>query len=189
MKKKKRITSLNKEDREFFQRLYDENKQLLYHTASSYTSTADERDDLVQETVVRLMNNVACLRNLSCCKIAYYIVITIRTAYIDIRRARGDHEIISLDEDMIDSLCDSNLEDRKEPDMSSRIAVQKLKESLPERDWYVLVGKYIMGYTHDELGALLGIKAANVRMILSRAKTKARELLQNEQGMGADCYD
>jgi len=69
------------------------------------------------------------------------------------------------------------------------MAVKQLKDSLPEQDWVVLVGKFIMGYTHEELGRLLEMRPASVRMTLTRAKAKARVILQNERWIGGDLFE
>ena len=61
-----------------------------------------------------------------------------------------------------------------------------MKENMSEKDWMVLVGKVIMGYTHEELGTMLEMKPVSVRMALSRAKAKAREILHIEDWMGDD---
>lgn len=186
MRKQKDIIPLSKTDKEFFQGFYEEYKHLLYHEAQAYTSNASERDDLIQDALVRLMKNISVLRGLTRCKAAYYIVITIRTTYIDTLRHQSG-TVIPLDDDAITKMVNSGVAaQREEPDMSAKLAVRQLNESLPEREWFVLVGKFIIGYTHEELSALMGLEPANVRMILSRAKKKARKLLQGEDWMGGD---
>ena len=52
------------------------------------------------------------------------------------------------------------------------------------REWILLEGKYILGYTHEELGALIGVAPNSVRMILCRAKEKARSILSNGRRRG-----
>lgn len=55
-----------------------------------------------------------------------------------------------------------------------------LKQELPYRDWLVLEGKYMLGYSHEELGELLGVSTDSVRMILYRARERARIILHQE---------
>ncbi|MGM9600187.1 MAG: sigma-70 family RNA polymerase sigma factor [Faecousia sp.] len=188
MRKQKEILPLNKSDFEFFQNFFEEYKNYLYHAASSYAATAADRDDLVQEAVMRLMKNIPVLRQLTRCKTAYYIVITVRTAYIDMLRRKQNLSFLPLndDDDFLNALPENILTDRSETDMHLRMAVRQLRKNLSEKDWMVLVGKVIMGYTYEELGTLLEMNPASVRMVLSRAKAKARELLQFEDWIGGD---
>lgn len=188
MRKQKEIIPLDKSDAAFFQNFFEEYKNYLYHAASSYTATAADRDDLVQEAVMRLMKNIPVLRQLTRCKTAYYIVITVRTAYIDMLRQKQNLSFLPLndDDDLLSALSEDVLTDRSETDIHLRMAVGQLKKNLSEKDWMVLVGKVIMGYTHEELGTLLEMNPASVRMVLSRAKAKARDLIKAEDWMGED---
>ncbi len=188
MRKKKDLTPLSKADRDFFQSFFEEYKNLIYRSTSTYAATVADREDLSQEAVVRLMKNIPVLRQLTRCKAAYYIVITVRTAYIDMLRTKQDITLLSLndDEDLLSALSETAPADRCETQLQMRMAVQKLKESLPERDWLVLEGKVILGYSHEELGALLGMRPANVGTVLSRAKAKAQKILRNEDQTGDD---
>ena len=188
MNKQKDITPLSKADAQFFQGFFEEYKNQIYRAAAACAPAAADRDDLVQEAVMRLMKNISVLRQLPRCKTAYYIVITVRTAYIDMLRARRDPEYIPLnhDEDFLNAFSERLPQSRNEADIHLRMAVRQLKQSLSEKDWMVLVGKVIMGYTHEELGLLLQMNPASIRMVLSRAKTKAREILQREDWIGEE---
>lgn len=188
MRKKTEITPLNKADAEFFHDFFEEYHKNIYHAASSYTTTPADRDDLVQEAVIRLMKNISALRQLTRCKTVYYIVMTVRTAYIDMLRSKQDICLVPLnnDDDLLNVLSENIPADHSETDIHLRMAVKRLKETLTEKDWIVLVGKVIMGYTHEDLGKLLNMNPASVRMALSRAKANAKEILQSEDWMGGD---
>lgn len=188
MRKKKDLSPLSKADRDFFQNFFEEYKNLIYRSASAYASA--DRDDLAQETVVRLMKNIPALRQLTRYKAAYYIVITVRTAYIDMLRAKQDITLVPLgdDEQLLAALAESILPDATETELLMRMAVGRLKQSLPEKDWLVLEGKVLLGYTHEELGALLGMDPVNVRAVLCRAKAKARKILKKEAWIGDDSH-
>lgn len=186
MKKRSDELPLSNADREFFQDFYDQYKNLLYHEAIACAATTAERDDLVQEAAIRLMKKIPVLRDLTHHKTAYYIVITVRTAYIDMLRCRNSTTALSLDDDSIQNLLYSHaFVQQSEPDAAARIAVLRLKRRLTERDWQILVGKCVMGYTYEELSARLGISPASLRMMLTRAKARARKLLQQEEWAGA----
>lgn len=187
MRKREAPIPMKKADKVFFQQFYDENKRFLYYIARKYTTDTNECDDLVQEAVVRLINNVPTLRNMSRCKIAQYIVLTVRTAFIDLQRRRRKENIIYFDDNvleemMIETLTPVDLEQQ----MESKSAVAKLKDELAEKDWAVLEGKYLLGLSQEELGCLIGVSPDSVRMTLHRAKLKARQILEKDGIKGGD---
>lgn len=186
MRKKKDLAPLSKADRDFFQEFFEEYKNLIYRSAAIYASA--DRDDLAQEAVVRLMKNIPVLRQLTPCKAAYYIVISVRTAYIDMLRAKQGITLVSFedDEQMLCALTDAAPDNATETELLMRMAVKSLKKSLTEKEWLVLEGKVLLGYTHEELSAMLDMDPVNVRAVLSRAKRKARQILRQEQWIGDD---
>lgn len=186
MRKRKDLSPLGKADRDFFQEFFEEYKNLIYRSAATYASA--DRDDLAQEAIVRLMKNISVLRQLTRCKTAYYIVITIRTAYIDMLRAKQGITLVPLSDDqqLLAALAESGFGNATETELLMRMAVKSLKKSLPEKEWLVLEGKVILGYTHEELGAMLDMDPVNVRATLSRVKRKARQILRQEQWIGDD---
>lgn len=188
VRKKKEIVPLDESDAQFFHSFFEEYHNYIYHAASSYTSNAADRDDLFQETIIRLMKNISALRKLSRCKTAHYIVITVRTAYIDMLRQKKNICPLPLndDDDLLEALSGNISAGRSVNDVHLRMEVRRLKENMSEKDWMVLVGKVIMGYTHEELGTMLEMNPASVRTMLSRAKAKAREILHIEDWMGDD---
>lgn len=185
MRKRETPIPIKKEDEAFFQQFYDENKRFLYYIARKYTTDTNECDDLVQEAVVRLINNIPTLRDMSRCKIAQYIVLTVRTAFLDLQRRKKKENIIYFDdkvleEMMLEALIPVDLEQQ----MESKSAVAKLKAELSKKDWTLLEGKYLLGLSQEELSRLIGVSPDSVRMTLHRAKVKARQILDKDTIIG-----
>ena len=175
---RKQKLSLNKADRLFFQSFYENYKHFIYKTAMAYDS---EPDDLVQETLLRLMRNIASLRELNHCKTMYYIVIAVRTAFVDLQRQQGKSNMLPLNSDaVIRSIYSGEPQGEEMTELYVRTATRQLREQMSERDWMILTGKILMGYTHEELAQMLDIKPENIRMVYSRAKAKARRLLSGQ---------
>ena len=93
---------------------------------------------------------------------------------------------LSDDQQLLAALTESDSGNATETELLMRMAVKSLKKSLPEKEWLVLEGKVLLGYTHEELGAMLGMDPVNVRATLSRVKRKARQILRQEQWIGDD---
>ena len=70
------------------------------------------------------------------------------------------------------------------PDDSVSLLVEQLKSQLSQREWFVLEGRYILGYSQEELGKLLGVNPNSVRMIICRARNKARDILYPANARG-----
>lgn len=190
MNKKKKANPLELSDKAFFQAFYEEHIRFLYYLARKYAPNSDECDDLVQDTIVRLMNNTAVLRQIDRCKAAKYIDLTIRTAYLDRERHRKKERIIFLDDKSLEKLMiERLLPEDIDQELSASLAVEKLKRELPARDWIVLEGKHFLGLSHEELSALVDSTPDSVRMLLHRAKEKAKAILAENDGKGGDTHE
>lgn len=92
---------------------------------------------------------------------------------------------IHLNDETVESLYRTNLLSLPEiPDIEPMMKIEKLKSELPDREWMLLEGKYMLGYTQGELGHLLGVAPDSIRMILCRAREKARKILNNNKHQG-----
>lgn len=178
---RKEIRPLSLEDKVFFEKMYEENKNFMFYSARKYVSNQTECEDIVQDTVERLLRNITVIRKISGCKLRKYIVLTVRAAYLDgEKRKHGDFPVY-LDDAVIEAWIKENRITSNEWNDCSFLDIERLKKELPLRDWVVLEGKYIMGYSQSELGQLIGISPDSVRMIICRAKRKARFILHSRQ--------
>jgi len=177
MSLKKHSSPLSTDDASFFQSFYEENKGFLYYIAQQYT--ACDSEDLIQDTLLRLMRNTDKLRLLNRQQSAKYIALTVRSVYLDTQKKLTASQEISLDDPIIQLLNRQAITDQHTlTDMlSMQIEVSELKSSLKPREWHILEGKYILGYDQKELSRQFGVSPDSIRMILSRARKKARSIL------------
>lgn len=185
MGKRKEIIPISRDDRIFFERFYQEHKRFMYYTAKKYARSNMECEDIVQEAMIRLLKNISVLREIDGCKIQKYIVLTIKASFIDMERKRQREETVNLDDEALEALFKADLINPDEiPDVGAKLEVEKIKSEMGFREWMLLEGKYILGYTHEELGELIGVAPNSVRMILWRAKEKARYILSHGRKQG-----
>lgn len=185
MSKRKELVPLSPDDRSFFEEFYQEHKRFMYYTATKYTRSISESEDLVQESIVRLLNNISTLQEIRGYKIQKYIALTVKAAFIDMERKRRREEPIHLDDETVEFLYRSDYISAPEiPDVDPKLKIEQLKSDLPYREWLLLEGKYILGYTQDELGYLIGVAPDSVRMILCRTREKARKILNCRKKQG-----
>lgn len=171
--------------RDFMIWVYNEFKNLMYSTAYKYTESPDTADEIVQGALVNLIKKVETLRPMKRCVLAGYIVTTVRNASINELKNRAHHYEMTVEygeEDIIEELSLERLIILKE----QKAQLKKIWPHLPVIDQIVLEGKYILGYSDQELAGQLGCKPESVRMKLTRARRHALTLLANE---GVEYYD
>lgn len=187
MRKRKICSPLSLSDKEFFDTFYETYKRFMFYNARKYVSTQPECEDLVQEAVVRLMSNVASIKGLTDSKARTYIVLTIKAAFLDLEKARHGENLVPLTDETLELLAESEqLEKMEEPGSAVNIDIVVLKQELSPRDWFVLEGKYILGYSQEEIGKIIGISPDSVRMVTSRVRARARRILCEEKPMEAN---
>lgn len=168
-------------DREFMQKVHQDFKLLMYHTAGKYISSPDQREDIVQESILKLIGKINLLKTFDRTTIASYIVVTVRNTSINfIKRQSNEREsILSIDElreDPAQTFARST-----EDIVIQKEAIKQFYKIWPYLDQetrQVLEGKYILGYDDKELAALLRCRSNSVRMKLTRARRKALDLLK-----------
>lgn len=175
---------LSSDDAAFFQGFYEENRGFLFYICRQYSDC--ECDDLMQDVLLRLMRNTEKLRILNRQQAAKYIALTVRSVYLDIQRKHLGNQEISLDDPVAQLLNNQNAPEQTS--MTDLLSMQQevtlLKSSLSARDWHILEGKYILGYDQKELSRQIGVSPDSIRMILSRARKKARSILLEEPENG-----
>lgn len=191
MYKKRRNKSLNAEDQAFFDIFYRDYIGLLLYFANQITESPANRDDLVQDVLERLIKQVPSLRNIidEPGKLIYYIKSTTQSAFIDRYRSSRNDNCDFYPPELLDAIIEDRLAAQRMPIHDSYWDVQLLKQNLPEKEWRLLEGKYIIGYSNAELGELYGYSEDSVRMALHRVKKKARAILFDGNQEGGDANE
>ena len=190
MRKRTEQRPLGESDKTYFQHFFEENKKFMFSVAMRYARNKADCEDLIQESLLRLMRNISTLKEINRCKTATYIVLTIRTAYLDSEKLKRKENLIFMDDESLEALMvEKFLSLDRESAISSKQAVDKLKTVLTPREWCILEGKYILGLSQEELGSLIGVAPDSVRMVLHRARTKAKAILKEDAARGGEVYE
>ena len=185
-----KIIPINDSDQIFIQKLYHDYKRLLLHIASQYTDNQSDIEDIVQEAFLRLMKNISVLRNIPCCNLKRYIVLTVRSVFLDMQKKRGGEVVLSLEEEQLEAVLRRELlQEDGISEISAKLDVWRLKKELPERDWVLLAGKYMHELPDEQLGQMIGVSGDSVRMLLSRARKKAKDILVGSIEKGGGQYE
>ena len=158
----------------FLAAFYEEYRGYLYYTARKFTDSPQDCEDIIQDTMVRLLRNEENLRQLRGNQAATYLYLTVRSVFAD----RQNQVREQAAEDRVLELAQVSREDgRTEDGLNAKWDTQILKQQLPQRDWQMLELKYIAGYSDQEIAAEMGCNAGSVRTLLSRVRRRAKSLL------------
>ncbi len=163
---------MDKQEREFMLWLYERYISYLFFAAGKFTEVQSDREDLVHDALLRLMKNVTVLQSMESNALAGYLYLTVRSVWLD-RRAREQ----TLTEDVLEHLAGRDPENGYLAKWDAAV----LKQKLPERDWFLLHSKYIIGCTDGEIGGVLGCAPASVRVMLTRARRRAKAVLEDKE--------
>lgn len=177
------------DDREFMYRVYEEYHPLMFSVAKRYCPQQADWEDLVQNSLVRLMQHVATLRTLKRCTLASYLVITIRnTFYTQLTREKKVlPQCVSLEEAYgADGAADESFTAELIERLDREALLEQLWERVSPEERFLLECKYALGYSDAELAQDLGCKPNSVRMKLTRARRSALRVLKNMEEDRAD---
>lgn len=128
------------------------------------TGSRDSAQDLVQDVMVRLLRDPGPPRG----RTASYYLRAVTNAHIDRYRVKSSTEVVGLPE----GRETAGREDV--PQVLDRDAIWRALQGLPPRDRTVLVLRYYLDHTDESIGEQLGVTAATVRSIATRARQRLR---------------
>lgn len=178
------IGMCDQKEREFMEELYRKYERLMYATVRRYISDSMEQEEIVQESLKKLIEKRRVLCNLDCAAQAGYIVVAIRnTSFSYLRkRNRERSKIISLETLNEEGMRHIIL--AEEEQLFYEEEIEKLKEGLkhlgPE-DRALLEGKYLLKYGDKELVRDFGCQPNSIRMKLTRARRKLMVIMKRSK--------
>lgn len=180
------VSVIEKEDdRDFIMVLYKKYHRLVYKKVIEKIGVNRDSEDLVNDTFIKLIEKIELLKGLGERELLFYIVETANHLSIDyIRRCsvQRKHIYYGNGGDAYDDIADL-----VEEQYSYNERIEDLAETillLPERDYGLLVSKYYFNKTDSEIAAEIGIRENSVRQYLTRARRRARALM--EKGLEDD---
>lgn len=169
-------TIKNTEDLQFMIQLWENHMELMYDTAKRHTHDPTLCDDIVQDSVVKLIEKISILRGLECHKINAYVAKTVRnTARNEYRKSRircKYHEPMP-EEEPVDPI---SLEDIHQI-LFRKHGLNAVWDQLSEDEKLLLESKPFLGLKDWEVAEILGCSADSVRMKRTRARRHAIELI------------
>lgn len=169
----------NDDDREFMAELFLRYQRLLYNEIYEILKNPWNTEDVLQATLVKLIDKISELRKKEEAKLVSYMVVAARNNTYNFLRAQKKSAQVSFEE--YSGQENSASADRQIE--SGMIAKEEIEEmvrrwsQLDERSKHLLEGKYILGKSDEALAEELSIKPASVRMALTRARQNAYQII------------
>lgn len=161
------------------------NKKLIYYTAQSIVRDKYIAEEIVQNTLVKLIENIEKTRQIECCVLPAYLVIYVKRIcfdYLKHKKVENKHTAHSINDERLNfeyEDADFNVENS----VLLKLDVEKLKGllvQLPDKYRDLLNYKYLLELTDAEIAELIGIKKDSVRQYLTRARRAVYALYQED---------
>lgn len=173
----------NDDDRHFMEMIYEKYNRLMYHEILKVLKNSWQAEDVLHNTIIRLINKVDELKSKDHTHLLNYIITASKNQAINYIRDNQKHLGYSFDE------C-FNLPDEgrgREAMDFHLIHIEDMRQlaavwdKLDDRSRYLLEGYYILEKTMPQLAAELGMKPESVRMALTRARKAAFQLMEGKR--------
>jgi len=172
----------NEANRQFVEQLYDQYKNLLFMCANEILQDKQLSEDAIQETFIRVLDNIHKIGDLHCPRTRNFLVTICRNVSINMYNQKkrvnsADIETLDMEEDF-EHTAHSPLEIVVSNDTVVHIkdAIKKLKPLY--RD--VLLLKPAHGRSNDEICKMLQIAPETLKKRLARGRKMLVQILREE---------
>ena len=166
-------------DRAFMTHLYQQYHSLMYQQIIQIVHDQWAAEDLMQETILKLIDKIDELKAKEPTKLVNYIISACKNRARNYIRDHNRHQNFSIDEclDVPDfTSAGREIEARLIRDDDFR-CLTNVWDQLDERSRYILENYYILERPMSEIAQDLGIKPDSARMALTRARRAAYQLI------------
>lgn len=152
----------------------------MFYVAYSILKDYHEAEDVVQNTIIKLLSRLEKIETVRCNKTRDFLVIIVRNLSINIYKLRKQRKSIPID-DLIESLPKNDIS----PELhilrlEQAKNVAKLLAKLDDAYADILALKYSYEYSNSEIAELINTTEGNVRVKLHRARQALKKLVLEE---------
>ena len=165
-------------DEDGFRAFYEHTSRPVWAYLARLTGSATEADDLLQEAYYRLLRAGATFETERHRRQYLFRVAT--NLVLDVRRRRLTRPEVELPADA-DELPGDGGDSRR---LEQRSVVRGAMARIRPRERALLWLAYAEGASHDEIGAVLGLKSSSIRSMLFRARRRFLDAVRGPGGGG-----
>ncbi len=180
----------NDDDKAFILNLYTDYYGLVKKNIYNITHDADQIEDLINDTFIKLIEKISVLREMDNYRTAVYVVYTSRSVAINYLKHKNIEKKYIYFRNEFDLAENLQI---VEDDMEFRIinqeeieALEKAVLKLPAKHKYLLYFKYILEMNDRNIAEILNIAPNSVRQYLTRARREAKKLIDKEMNTHAE---
>jgi RNA polymerase sigma factor (sigma-70 family) len=153
-------------------------KNRLYRLAKRLLDDADDAEDIVQEVFIKMWNRREKLDEYK--SVEALAVVTTRNLCLDKLKAKKYpvENIDNLKSDIPDAESEADLRSEQK-NLAEKIKL--IIATLPEQMKTIMQLRDIEGYDFEEIAEIMGMNQNAVRVSLSRARQKVREIILNKK--------
>lgn len=171
----------NQEARNMLEQLYLAYNKQMFYIANEILKDIHESQDVVQNSILKLVNYADRIECVNCNKTKHLIVTITRNTAIDNYRRKKNYSVIpSEDFDDLVKQDDNTLDElviklSEAKELAEKLALLKIEYA------DILTLKYYNELNDKEIAEILNISHENVRVRLNRAKDALKKLMLSEQ--------
>lgn len=157
----------------FLESLYESYRQPLLRIIHKYVGTSDVSEDLFQEVFVRIISYADLLITLPKPKLEAYIILIARGVSVDYLRKNHIIDRVDIgDETLFDIWEGSSALNEDALGPINKADLMLMMHALSPEDRVLLIGKYYLGLSTDELVKIVGGTVTAIRSRIHRARNK-----------------
>lgn len=170
------------DDRAFMEEIFLNYQRLMFDEIHKIVKEPWTVEDIMQSTLVKLIDKIALLRSRSRDQLVNYIISASKNTALNYVRDNATPSESPFEDylNTSDSANDGHAIEQRLMKKDELDCLVRIWPKLDERTRHLLEGYYILGKPMTELAGELGIKPESIRMALTRARKKAYELLEEE---------
>jgi len=159
--------------RQLFQQLFEDNSKKVYHLCYGYTGDSDSANDLMQETFIKVWQNLDKFRNESQFSTwIYRIAVNTCLSYLRTIKRRTTDELN-------DTIIENYVEEPSEK--QEQIALLYKSISQLDENERIIITMVLDEIPYPEIAEVAGISEGNLRVKIHRIKNKLTEIYNSNE--------
>ncbi|GAA4788052.1 sigma-70 family RNA polymerase sigma factor [Olivibacter ginsenosidimutans] len=156
-----------------FKEIFDQNSKKVYHLCYGYTGDSDSANDLMQETFIKVWQNLDKFRNQSQLSTwIYRIAVNTCLSYLRVEKRKATDEI---NERIIETKAEDVSEKQEQVNQLYK-CISQLEEN--ER---IIITMVLDEIPYQEIADISGISEGNLRVKIHRIKNKLTEIYNRHE--------
>ena len=157
----------------FLEDLYNRYKLPLLKVVHNHVGDTDISEDLFHEIFIRIIRNAEMLYTFPKPKLEAYIFLIAKGVSIDhLRKTYKNVHVDITDDEILILLAKQKKLTSPALDEFEKVNLATMLKSLPAEEQILLIGKYYLGLSINDLVSLIGGTSTSIRSKLHRAKRK-----------------